>query len=400
MGYPADAETDCGATFRHEYKKCSLSALQGIFFAQRSERVPGAAGIVRSRVILQFRKITMLKSATFKNFTTVPNEEFKFGANLNVIVGENGLGKSHILKAIYSLLKVQSNRNVDLTKTALEKAYAEKLLAVMRPESLGRLVKRKQGRDRCELTLNMKEPKQCTTIGFASSAKSQVEVIRAPNDALPLPPVFLPTRELATLCPWFGPLYDNYHLEFEETWRDTVSLLGAPSVKGPREKVVARLLAPLEDAMNGRVIVDAKTGRFYLSVPGGGQMEMPLVAEGVRKLVMLARLVSTGVLLEQGYLFWDEPETNLNPKLIRTVAASIVHLASHGIQVFIATHSLFLLRELEILQAQQKLATRFIGLADSEAGVVASQGGGLADIETITALDESLLQSDRYMELG
>lgn len=342
----------------------------------------------------------MLKSATFKNFTTVPNEEFKFGANLNVIVGENGLGKSHILKAIYSLLKVQSSRNVDLTKTALEKAYAEKLIAVMRPESLGRLVKRKQGRDRCELTLDMKEPKQCATIGFASSAKSQVEVIRTPNDALPLPPVFLPTRELATLCPWFGPLYDNYHLEFEETWRDTVSLLGAPSVKGPREKVVAELLAPLEDAMNGRVIVDAKTGRFYLSVPGGGQMEMPLVAEGVRKLVMLARLVSTGVLLEQGYLFWDEPETNLNPKLIRTVAASIVHLASHGIQVFIATHSLFLLRELEILQAQQKLDTRFIGLADSDAGVVASQGAGLADVETITALDESLLQSDRYMELG
>lgn len=342
----------------------------------------------------------MLKSATFKNFTTVPNEELRFGANLNVIVGENGLGKSHVLKAIYSLLKVQSSKNVELTKSALEKAYADKLIGVMRPESLGRLVKRKQGRDRCELTLNMKEPKQCATIGFASSAKSQVEVIRTPSDALPLPPVYLPTRELATLCPWFGPLYDNYHLEFEETWRDTVSLLGAPSIKGPREKVVAKLLAPLEAAMNGKVIVDGKTGRFYLSVPGGGQMEMPLVAEGVRKLVMLARLISTGVLLEQGYLFWDEPETNLNPKLIRTVAASIVHLANHGIQIFIATHSLFLLRELEILRAEQKIDTRFFGLEEGASGVLVSQGPTLADLDSITVLDESLLQSDRYMELG
>ncbi|MDB5748143.1 MAG: ATP-binding protein [Massilia sp.] len=344
----------------------------------------------------------MLKSAKFKNFTTVPNEEFRFGAGLNVIVGANGLGKSHILKAIYTLLKVQSTKNVELTKSSLEKAYADKLVGVMRPEALGRLVKRKHGRDRCELALDMKETKQCATIAFASSAKSQVEVTRAPTEALPLSPVYLPTRELATLCPWFVPLYDNYHLEFEETWRDTVSLLGAPSVKGPREKAVAKLLAPLEEAMNGRVIVDSKTGRFYLSVSGGGQMEMPLVAEGVRKLAMLARLISTGVLLEQGYLFWDEPETNLNPKLIRTVAASIIHLANHGIQVFIATHSLFLLRELEILRAapgSKKIDTRFFGLRSDDGTVTVSQGPKLEDIGSITALDESLMQSDRYLDL-
>lgn len=344
----------------------------------------------------------MLKSAKFKNFTTVPNEEWHFGSGLNIIVGENGLGKSHVLKAIYALLKVQSNKNVDLTKTSFEKAYAEKLVGVMRPESLGRLVKRKQGRERCELVLNMNEAKQCATIAFASSAKSQVEVSRMPTEALPLQPVYLPTRELVTLCPWFVPLYDNYHLEFEETWRDTVSLLGAPSVKGPREKTVAQLLAPIEAAMNGKVIVDKSTGRFYLSVPGGGEMEMPLVAEGVRKLVMLARLISTGVLLEQGYLFWDEPETNLNPKLIRTVAASIVHLANHGIQVFIATHSLFLLRELEILRTQQASKmkdTRYFGLGVDDSGVSVTQGSKLEDIGNIAALDESLMQSDRYMEV-
>lgn len=344
----------------------------------------------------------MLKSVKFKNFTTVPNEEWHFSTGLNVIVGENGLGKSHVLKAIYALLKVQSNKNAELTKTLLEKAYAEKLVGVMRPESLGRLVKRKQGRERCELVLNMGKAKQCATIAFASSAKSQVEVTRMPTEALSLSPVYLPTRELVTLCPWFVPLYDNYHLEFEETWRDTVSLLGAPSVKGPREKTVAKLLAPIEAAMNGKVIVDKNTGRFYLSVPGGGEMEMPLVAEGVRKLVMLARLISTGVLLEQGYLFWDEPETNLNPKLIRTVAASIVHLANHGIQVFIATHSLFLLRELEILRTQQEanmIDTRYFGLGLDDSGVNVTQGGKLEDIGNIAALDESLMQSDRYMEL-
>jgi len=120
---------------------------------------------------------------------------------------------------------------------------------------------------------------------------------------------------------------------------------------------------------------------------------------------MLARLISTGSLLDKGYLFWDEPETNLNPKLVRIVARSIIHLASQGIQVFVATHSLFLLREFEIeldAHAKQKspVPTRFFGLHAMDGGVQLDQGDTLPDIGAITALEESLSQSDRYLALG
>ncbi len=347
----------------------------------------------------------MIKTARFQSFTTVPNGRWQFASGLNVVIGENGLGKSHVLKALYALLKVQSARPEELTKTVLERAYADKLVRVLRPESLGRLVKRKQGRDRCEIHLAMQSGSTSSAIGFATNAKTQVDVIQMPEAALDLSPVYLPTRELITLCPWFLGLYDNYHLEFEETWRDTVSLLGAPSVRGPREQRAAELLKPLESAMGGRVVMDAKSGRFYLQVAGEGQMEMPLVAEGLRKLAMLARLVSTGSLLDKGYLFWDEPETNLNPKLIRVVAQSIVQLAVQGIQVFVATHSLFLLREFEIelQEARARLKSpvpaRFFGLHTTEDGVCFDQGDALPDLAVITALEESLGQADRYLAL-
>jgi predicted ATPase len=345
----------------------------------------------------------MLKSAAFQSFTTVPNGVWQFATGLNVIVGENGVGKSHVLKAIYALLKVQCGRPEDLTKSMLERAYADKLVRVMRPESLGRLVKRKQGRDRCEIKLTLTPSGASSAIAFATNAKSQVEVVQTPKLALELSPVYLPTRELITLCPWFLGLYDNYHLEFEETWRDTVSLLGAPSVKGPREQRAAQLLQPLEDALGGKVLMDAKSGRFYLQLPGEGRMEMPLVAEGLRKFAMLARLISTGSLLDKGYLFWDEPETNLNPKLVRVVARCIVQLAAQGIQVFVATHSLFLLRELELeLAAAQGsgkgVPARFFGLHADAQGVTLAQADDLAGIGTITALEESLRQSDRYLQ--
>ena len=347
----------------------------------------------------------MLRKARFKNFTCVPNDTWLFAPGLNVIVGENGLGKTHVLKALYAMLKVRADAK-DLSKSLLEKAYADKLVGVFRPESLGRLAKRKQGRERCELHLSFDDTRLDAAIGFATNAKSQVEVLHLPSQKLELSPVYFPPRELVTLAPWFVSLYDNFHVEFEETWRDTVSMLGNPLRKGPREKEIAKLLQPLEDVLGGKVVVDAQTGRFYLQIPAEGRMEMPLVAEGLRKIAMLAHLISSGTLLEKGFLFWDEPEANLNPKLIKTVAKSIAAIAAKGVQVFIATHSLFLMREIEIFLSNhakdsKPLYAHFFGLHDAgKDGVRMEQADDLAGIGSITALEESLLQSDRYLAAG
>ena len=341
----------------------------------------------------------MLNKATIKNFGPLPNGEYQFAPGLNVVVGENGLGKSQLLKLLYAVLKVNADAK-DFTKAALQKAYADKLVGVFRPDALGRLAKRKQGRERCEVRLEMDDSTLSCAFGFASQAKSEVQLDKLPAKALEQAPAYIPTRELVTLCPWFGPLYDNFHLRFEESWRDTVSLLGAPSVKGAREKKAAELLKPLEEAMGGKVVVDSGTGEFYLSIPGEGNMEMPLVAEGLRKLAMLARLISTGALLDKGYLFWDEPETNMNPKLIKVLARSILTLCQQGIQVFIATHSYFLLKELDLLSRQYSVEQRFLSLVATgpDRVVTLQQASRLLDLETVVALDEELAQYDRELQ--
>lgn len=125
------------------------------------------------------------------------------------------------------------------------------------------------------------------------------------------------------------------------------------------------------------------------------------MAEGLRKFAMLARLISTGVLLEQGYLFWDEPENNLNPKLIKVLAKVIVDLSDQGIQVFLATHSVFLLREISILtDRRKKRKSRYFALAASGDEEVSKleQGDSIDDLETLLLLDEELRQSDRYLK--
>ena len=129
-------------------------------------------------------------------------------------------------------------------------------------------------------------------------------------------------------------------------------------------------------------------------------MEMPLVAEGWRKLAMLYRLIATGSLLDEGAIFWDEPEANLNPKLIREVARAILGVCEAGVQAIIATHSLFLLREFEILLARefQGVAQRYFALHRAPEGVQVAQSDSVAEVEPLLLLDEELEQSDRFLE--
>ena len=152
--------------------------------------------------------------------------------------------------------------------------------------------------------------------------------------------------------------------------------------------------------MKGRVVLGER-GKFYLELPDG-PMEMDLVPEGYRKLAMIAQLASNGALGAGGFLFWDEPEANLNPKLIKKLAPIIFAIAQVGVQVFVASHSLFLLRELDILHHSKhlKMDVRYFGLRPSTAGGIAvRQGPDLDSIGSIAALDEELLQTDRYLKL-
>ncbi|MDB9435723.1 AAA family ATPase [Dolichospermum lemmermannii CS-548] len=348
----------------------------------------------------------MLNNLNIKNFTVFPSANLQFSKYLNVIVGENGSGKTHLLKVAYSALATsweESRKPTSSTptKALMQTRLADKLINVFRPESLGRLARRKQGRERCDIKLLFEDKQFNFEFSFSTNSKTEVLIEKVPKGWLDTSPAYIPTRELLSIFPNFVSVYEGHYLEFEETWRDTCILLGAPLQRGTKEKRIQELLAPLETSMGGSIELD-KNGRFYLKNERG-RFEMPLIAEGQRKLAMLARLIATGVLMDKGFLFWDEPEANLNPLLIKQVAQSIVSLSKIGIQVFIATHSLFLLRELEILMTDKQnieLNSRFFGLHFSDDGVVVNQGDTIDEIGDITTLDEELAQSDRFISSG
>jgi len=101
----------------------------------------------------------------------------------------------------------------------------------------------------------------------------------------------------------------------------------------------------LQKAIDGKVSI--KEEEFFLRNKQGN-LEFSLLAEGTRKLGLLWLLIQNGTLLQGSVLFWDEPETNLNPKLYGILMDILLELQRNGVQIFLATHDYVILKELDL----------------------------------------------------
>lgn len=329
------------------------------------------------------------------------SHELSFAPGINVIIGGNDTGKSQLLKLLYSCTQVLQDDGFEHTKTALQRKLAQKLLGVFRPDALGRLVTRQQGRSKTEVSISYKGANAPLEFTFSTNSKSEVRVESSPAQLQKATPVFLPSRELMSIYPGFVSLYDTHQLEFDETMRDTCSLLGLPPLRR-NARGVSHALRPIEGILGGHVA--QVNGRFYLNGRPEGNFEMPLLAEGLRKLATIAQLVQCGVLLDAGYLFWDEPEANLNPASQEAVVQSIIALARNGIQVFLGTHSAFLLRQLSLDSRREKNVPpiRFTALkrdGERHTQVSVEQGYSLDDIDLdyLTTIQSEYEQADAIL---
>jgi len=99
-------------------------------------------------------------------------------------------------------------------------------------------------------------------------------------------------------------------------------------------------------------------------------------------------------------LFWDEPEANLNPSLIGCVIDILLHLQRLGVQVFIATHSHVVLKEIELRRVgtdEVRYASFFRGDSD---GVQVETGNALLDLTHDKIRDTYIDLLERDLQLS
>ena len=331
-----------------------------------------------------------------RDFMLFQDLDISWSKNINVICGSNSVGKTVLLKAMYSFLAAYRSTSPTETKEKTESRFVDKLVNVFRTDDLlvGRLARRKQGTTRAEYCLTLDNDKKISA-KFSNKSENHIELTTPKVDAEPdllNTAIYFPPKEIISSTENFRSLYEDMQIAFEETYNDLAKLLARPLKKGPNTEEQNKILSSLGRIMEGTII--QRNSKFYLSVSGKGEFEMGLVSEGYRKLATIVYLIRNGALNSNSVLFWDEPETNMNPKMIRRLVEAIVELAKLGVQLFITTHDYFLIQYLNMYMAYPEINpdnidVRFISLyADEEKQIKYETSSDIRDLAHNSIMEE------------
>lgn len=151
-------------------------------------------------------------------------------------------------------------------------------------------------------------------------------------------------------------------------------------LKNPLESIKLGSRSPLEHSLNGvpdyfydlaaalrrthidhpltgihNRLHDAIGGKIALSEAGdlefqkdGQSIPISITSAGVANMGMLALLIERGALDRGSFLFFDEPESNLHSAWQVEMAAILFELARQGVNVVVSTHSMTILKWLEV----------------------------------------------------
>jgi len=302
-----------------------------------------------------------ISGVKLERFTAFESLKVNFSPGLNVFVGANGTGKTHLLKLVYAAC--------DISKSQID--FAEKLIRIFLPSgrALGRLVKRQKASTRCVIEVFRHGLKlRISFSNHAQKAASATVTGASAWRAAPMESVYIPVKEMLSSAPGFRSLYAQREVHFEEIYADFLDRAYRPALRGPTRADRRRLLDYLRKTIEGRVVV--KEEEFFLR-SRQGNLEFSLLAEGMRKLALIWLLIQNGTLLEGSTLFWDEPETNLNPKLYGPLIDILLTLQRSGVQVFLATHDYLILKEIDLRRKKDHQINFFSLFRDTKSGHIA-----------------------------
>ncbi len=343
-----------------------------------------------------------VQTLTLTQFTAFAETTFDFCPGINVLIGANATGKTHVMKLIYALLKA-GNMVHGENNRAIDETIYSKLQDVFQSRQIGDLIRQSDPSERAMVRLSYSNH----PVEFSITPSSLLSLW--PESIIPQPAsvMYLPAQEFLSINEGFIAIYQKRELPYDETFYDLGLALNAPPLRrnmltGEVQEVID-LLREIIAGAGKREVVTQQNGRFHFDLPEGS-LDVHLVAEGYRKIATLLYLLRNGSLTEDGILFWDEPEAQLNPRLVVKVVEVLQKLASIGVQVFVSTHDYLLSHELSLLAeypAQTEVELKFFALhkPNRKAGVQVESGRSLAEIEHNPILAEFAAHYDRELAL-
>ena len=134
----------------------------------------------------------------------------------------------------------------------------------------------------------------------------------------------------------------NIESGFDDSYNDIIYEILAR--KNIDERELLNVFKNRYDFYNGNIQIDKNTVNYYKN--DGNIYNINIVAEGIKRLGIFEILHNTGNLTKKSILFIDEPENNLDPKMLRELMRFLVDISKEGVQIFMASYNSSVLTQL------------------------------------------------------
>ena len=284
-----------------------------------------------------------LTKIELNNVTVFNKMTVEFNAGVNVFLGENGVGKTHIMKLLYAACQAKKS----------EVTFPYKTVMVFRPDdsNIGRLVNRDaDGEKKASVKVSSNDANIAMTFTHKSQKYNAEVAGKAAweKQMVDLSSVFIPAKEILSNAWNLSNAVRQGNIIFDDTYLDISAAAEVNVASGKDNSRKKKYLDELKKISKGTVTVQQE--HFYLKPGNQAKLEFNLVAEGLRKIALLWQLIKNGTLEKGAVLFWDEPEANINPKFIPELVKILLMLQEDGVQVFVSTHDYFLAKYFDVLK--------------------------------------------------
>lgn len=321
----------------------------------------------------------MIKSVTLENFMGYGKFESKEFASVNVIIGKNDTGKTGLLKLLYGTAKtidIYSKRKQN-EEVEFKKLLAEKLSDTYQPgkKGLGELVS-KITKEKLSVDIEFKHIRLNyeDRLHFSFGDSTTNTIVDCQKSIKPISDnfrcLFIPAKEVLTSLKAIRATRDNLHMPgFDDTYLDLIRALVIPTQKGNITEELKVVNTRLEELFEGQI--EQQSDDDFLFKKGNTEFPIQLTAEGVKKIGILTTLIRNRQLNANSVLFLDEPETTLHPEAARELVEMLMLMAKAGIQIFLATHNYFVLKQLHLSARRDDVPTNCYSLSREKGKSVA-----------------------------
>lgn len=334
----------------------------------------------------------MITDITINNLGVHAHLPLNSLGSINVVLGENDTGKTSLIKLIYAVCRSVEESRLKHNEP-LKKILADKVMGTFQPKGeLGNIVRKGQSEKlTCELTLENGNVKQNIYFSFGSKTTNTINDCTSHLDCVDesFNALFIPAKEVLTAFDAISATRESLFMEgFDDTYLDLIRALRIKTSKGNISKELTGVNKTLEDLFEGSVSQSSKDDSFIFKKKNT-EFVMSMTAEGIKKIGILTTLIRNRRLGRNTVLFMDEPETALHPKAIRKLAEMLAAMSRCGVQIFLTSHSYFLIKQLTIIARRDNQNFSCISLEQQQdktvTGIISKLNQGLPDNPIIQA---------------